>query len=332
VNPYPARIDELHEWLTARYGQRDRQATEILLAQMLDQTVSRRRAPWIIIETDYPSRDTSDAWFSFGGEARPEPRSLAVPRTLRAQKCETILQEWLADSGKPCLFVEAEWRRLPTAGCGAKLLMTTHSYGTVLSACVRVRVEHPRGSHAARSEQDADAAELARLTRRVLDNDHRVNLGAAIADYSASTPESLFYWSELVQRVAPIQTDWEALTGSLVTIARNIGLLYGDGRGPDWRAAERTMRDTIPYTVEWLLGQTSLDKKRGIKAYRLFRESGYGVDGPLVKEIRRLHHTGVLVAQRGMAQTDSFRYYPWKYRMASADWHALVDRTKEILV
>jgi hypothetical protein len=40
VNPYPERIDELHEFLATRYGQRDRQATEILLACIMDPAIT----------------------------------------------------------------------------------------------------------------------------------------------------------------------------------------------------------------------------------------------------------------------------------------------------
>lgn len=334
MNPYPDRIAELHNWLEARYGQRDRQATEVLLSQLLSRDVSRTRSPWIVLETDYPNRDTADAWFSFGGEYKPQPRSLATARVCRAQRCEAILLNWLAErrTGTPALFVEAEWRRLPASGHGAKLMMVTHSYGALLAQCIRLRCAHPKGDHAVRMEREQDAQELARLTRRVLYNDYRNDTAALAATMQNPAPGSLFYWCELVQKAAPLQGDWETLTGGLATIARNIALLYNDGRKPDWRAAERTMRDTIPYAVEWLLGQTSLDRKRGIQAFRLFRESGYGLDAPLTREIRRLNRDGVLLARRNMQATDSYRYHPWKYRLGSKDWHDLVDRTKEILV
>ena len=329
MNPYLERLSDLHQWLECRYGQRDRQATEVLLGALLPREILKAKSPWMVLETDYPSRDTLDGWFSLGGEFRPQPHSLAFARIQRATRCEGILQDWWKDrqAGRPGLFIEAEWRRLPGSGKGATLLMQTHSYGALLATCLRLRVAYPKGDHAARMQKQEDDAELARLTRRVLDCSHRTTV-----ERKSNLPSGFLYWCEMLQKVAPLQTDWESLTGGLATIARSIALLYNDGRPPDWQAAERVMRDCVPWVNEWILGQTALDRGRGIKAYQMFVQSGHTLDKPLVAEIRRLSREGVLLARQSYRSADHYRYHPWRYRLASQDWRTLVNREERILV
>jgi len=63
MNPYrPGSKNFINGW-RPRFGQKDRQATEVLLTALLDPKLTRRKRPWLIVETDYPSRDTSEAWF-----------------------------------------------------------------------------------------------------------------------------------------------------------------------------------------------------------------------------------------------------------------------------
>jgi hypothetical protein len=338
VNPYPARIEELHACLESRYGQRDRQATEILLASQLDSSISLMRPPWIIIETDYPQRETADGWFSFGGETFSPVRSLSIPRVAKSRDCEMTLQDWLAEwpAKHPQLFVDAEWRRMPTSGRGASLMMVTHSYAVLLSMCVRMRVVHPRGDHAVRLDQETDSAELARLTRRVLDNAHRGRLKP-----SPAIPGSFLFWCELLQRIAPMQSNWEALTGAIASTARNIALLYNDGRAADWRAAERVLRDCVPYLTGWLLEHTaSTGTLSNVRALQVFRKASLQIDRPLVGELARLCRVGVLkpLGARELSSTkeigpnDKRKHMPWRYQMRASDFRLLLDREKEILV
>jgi hypothetical protein len=332
MNPYPQRIEELHQCLESRYGQRDRQATEILLIAMLDPAITRTRRPWIMIETDWPRREFHDAWFAFGavGDAII-PKSLALARIARAQAGEAIMQEWLAGrrAGTPGIFVEAEWRRLPRSGGshGGNLWRITHSYAVLLAQCVRLRVAHPRSNIATRFDTDADGAELCRLTRRVLDNEFR-RTAAPKAD---PLPPSFLYWCELLQKVAPCQTDWESLTGGLASAARGIATLYCDGRSADWRAAERIMRDTIGYETSVILSQAGMGRSEGRKAFEVFCRQHDSTYDTTVEEIRRLNREGVILARKNYGLRDGYRYHPWRYLLGAPEWRELIDRGKEIL-
>lgn len=262
MNPYPERIEELHYYLEARYGQKDRQATEILLAALLDPSLSLTRHPWIIIETDYPSRDTSDGWFSFGGTAAVH--SLADARAVRPRIGEQLVLGWMKQ--KTCLFVESEWRRLPKGiGKGEKAHARVN-WDSLVARCVRLRVDHPRGPYALSINRLNDQAELSRLTRRVLDNDLRdMDLSRRLASSSQVdrsgggpvVPAGLLYWCELLQKISPWQSDWESLLCSLGAIARNIALLRQTDGTPGWAAAERVIRDSVGWTTGWILGQVT---------------------------------------------------------------------------
>jgi len=332
MNPYPARLAELHEFLRARYGVNDAQAVDIVLTAM------RRGGPSIIIETDYPSRDCRPAWFNFGN-ADEIARSLSVPRIQRTQICEEILQSWIDETKTENaigIFVDSEWRRLPRVDApvvwskvGWRALMT-HTYAVLLSRCVRLRTSWPRTDRATRSQDtiEADARELARLTARVLDNDHRINRTIG----PDAPPPSLFYWCELLQRIAPMQQDWDRLIHNLVAIGRGIASLYNDGRNADWFAVERVMRDTVPYCTSWILSQCDIGRSKGIKAYQAFRQSGSEFDRLMTNEIRRLAVEQVVEARRNYGPRDSYTYHPWRYRVAHHDYLTLIDREARILV
>jgi len=329
TNLYPARIAELHDFLEDRYGQKDRQATEILLACLLEQ----KTRPWVILETDYPTRDMRYAWFAFGG-VHPNVWSLAVPRVERKKTCEEILYGWLEGrkTNRPATYVESEWRRLPPdlgeharapMASGWRTIMS-NEYRLLMSSCVRVRVEQPRGMSAV-MDRDADRNELARLTSRVLDS----SLGRAANADSSSLVKSMFYWCELGQRLMPFMIDWDTLVGSLAAIARGISLLYNDGRGPSWRASERVLRDSIPWATAWILGETDHGIKEGRKRLASFQAAGHTMDKAFKGEMRRLNRLGVILSRRGYGIAN-FVYHPWRYRLASQDWKDLIDRGKEI--
>jgi len=345
MNPYPDRLNDLHAFLESTFGHKDRQSTDVLLTALLPESVTGYRRPWIIIETDWPSRDCSSAWFSFGltGDHTIDTnhngfmvRSLSVPRVQRSQLCEEILQDWLSlrRTSAPGLFVDAEWRRMPTSGRGAVLLMATHSYCVLLTQCIRLRIAHPRGGFGTmpRDEQTKATTELARLARRVLDCSHRP-LSRPLPD--RRQPASLFYWCELLQRLAPLQTDWETLTGSLTAIATGVGALYGrETVSFDGEVASRLMRDCVPYATRWILESSGLERSKGIKAFQLFKQSGQVADRAIVAEIRRLAREGVLVTRqnyKAMAANDPYGYHPWRYRFGDEDYRKLLDRSERIL-
>lgn len=334
MNPYPDRLAELHYHLETRYGQKDRQATEILLACLLDPAVTTMRRPWIILETDWPSRDCEDAWFSFG-LTEATARSLSTPRVLRSQAREVMVQSWIGERrlGGVGLFVESEWRHLPFDNKGGSLFATPHSYVILLSMCVRLRVQHPRSDRCLRAGMEADRAELARLTQRVLDNSFRAgNASSSPFDpHAHDVPGSFKYWCELLQRIAPMQTDWESLAGGIAAIARGIALLWGDGRRPDWQAAERVMRDCVHSVTEEILRQTALPKGAGIEAAANMRRNGQHMRLHMGDEIKRLHREGVILRRHNYKDRDPHNNHPWKFRLSIRDWADLMDRSKRIL-
>jgi hypothetical protein len=356
VNPFPQRIADLHAHLSARWGVTDTQAVDVLLSACLPAGCTGMKRPWVILETDYPNRDTAGAWFSLGGGCEGlTVRSLAVPRVSRSQAAETMLQAWIGmrRTDAPGVWVDAEWRRLPASGRGAGLLMATHSYAILLAMCVRLRMTHPKSSQACLLNRDADATELARLTRRVLDIDlRRSAFSAATAAALAPLhchgeqqgnvtlvhgiaaplhPPSFLYWCELLQKLCPIQTDWEALTGNLAAIARGIAMLYGDGRPPDWRAAERVMRDTVPYMTGWLLEQCALLRSGGKSRHKEFIAAGAQIDTYVKRELKRLRAHGIVTERINYSMPTGYAWHPWRFRIANADYRTLADRTQRIL-
>jgi hypothetical protein len=338
MNPYPERISELHDHLHAVWSQRDTQATEILLAALLPASLTRMRRPWLILETDHLSRDTSGAWFSLGMPELVQARSLAVPRSVRARDCRRWCDNVLAEDpfDQPGVFVDAEWRTLPNRSRSATVIA---SYYALLARCVHVRVSQPKSDIGVRTmnARESDRLELARLTRRVLDNAHRSiahgtpqGVPLAAASTGAATPQALYYWSELVQKLAPAQHDWECLTGSVAAVAHGIATLYNDGRAPAYDAAERVLRDTVPYATARLI----LDASHGPVAARMAHIQSGGVIGSgerVTVELKRLEREGVLTKRRGHHKVLAGAVAE-RYKVAHQDWATLLDRDERILV
>ena len=338
MNPYPERIAELHAHLAAVWSQRDTQATEILLAALLPASLTRMRRPWLIVETDYLSRDTSAAWFSLGMPEYVHARSLAVPRSVRARDCRQWSDNVLAEDpfDQPGVFVDAEWRVLPNR---YKCVTAIASYYALLARCVHLRVAQPKSDIGVRTmnARESDRLELARLARRVLDSQHRSPVahstpqGVLLAGASADTaPQSLYYWSELVQKLAPAQVEWECLTGSIAAVAHGIATLYNDGRAPDWFAAERGLRDTVPYATTRLI----LEASHGPVAARMAHIQSGGVTGSgerVTVELKRLEREGVLTKRRGHHKVLAGAVAE-RYKVAHRDWVTLIDRNERILV
>ena len=365
MNPYPARIAELHDFLAEKYAMRDTQAADLLLISLMyididmryeglgPRTENRGRVtrPWFIVETDYPSRDTKYAWFSLGGE-EVVARSLAVQRLSRLQKCEEVISSWLEerDAGGPAILTDSEWRRLlvieqPLARYEGHMpigwrTIASNAYRLLLSTCLRLRVEHPRGPAALRGadETEANRIELARLVRRVLDNGMRTGTegrGPRSAPMDADLESRFLYWCELLQRVAPAQSDWEALTGGLAAVGRGTAILYNEDREFDRIAVQRVMRDSIPYLTEWVLRTAAMPsdpaarRAWGVKRYE---EETFGPNKALQAEVKRLQRNGVIRAIEGMRRGGrAYLYHPWRYEIADVDFKRLIDRSAEIL-
>src|SRR5665213_1983186 len=337
MNPYPERIAELHAHLAAVWSQRDTEATEVLLAALLPASLTRMRRPWIVLETDYLSRDTSNAWFSLGMPEYVHARSLAVPRSVRARDCRQWSDNVLAEDpfDQTGVFVDAEWRTLPNK---SKSVTAIASYYALLARSVHLRVAQPKSDIGVRTmnARESDRLELARLARRVLDSQHRSPVahstpsGVLLAGRAVTVPQSLYYWCELLQKLAPVQCDWECLTGSFAAVAHGIATLYNDGRAPDWSAAERVLRDTIPYATTRLI----LESSHGPVAARMAHIQSGGVIGSgerVTVELKRLEQEGVLTKRRGHHKVLAGAVAE-RYKVAHRDWVTLLDRNERILV
>jgi hypothetical protein len=330
MNLYPGRIQEVHRFLETVWGVRDTQAIDLLLASLLPEFVTRLRHPWYVLETDWNLRDCFGAWFTFGG-AGADPQALAKARILRYQSREDCIAAWMERwyGGCPNLFVEAEWRgalRSPVSYASRDI---TQGYMQLLGCCLRLRTIYPRtGMHYLQpiDEQHANILELDRLTRRVLDNNWR----SPPAEVPAV--KSLPYWCELLQRIAPAQTNWEALTGNLLAAAWSIPALYADGRPPDWRAAERLIRDSVPWMTRWVIEQVASGEEKSMAAWQLLKRSGESLNHRhyIVTEIRRLRSYGILWAKE--AERKRIGLVPWHFEIRRQEYLDLLDRNKPILV
>ena len=391
---YPERIEELHAFLAARYGVRDRQATEVLLTALLPQTLTGWRRPWIIVETDWYNRDTTGAWFNLGQSrtdgdpdgqlsVMPVVRSMAAPRCVRTYEGEAMLAGWIEQrqADTPMVLVDAEWRRTmneATAHVSTRHTMTSgrrhrmlFQYATLMAMCVRLRTEAPKTDRAARAIDDtADLTELRRLVGRIVDvrnrmSDHRQDREQRLLTQSLSAPRTyrpidrlaglpdhtlidrlrapagLLYWCELLQRCAPLQSDWDGLIANLCAVARGVAVLYADGRPADWTAAERLMRDTIPYKTMWILEQAAVPRGDGRRIVEREAKKALATVGgatttaegrEIASEIRRLNREAVLLVRANYGKHDVFVNHPWRYRLASGDYKDLIDRGKRILI
>src|SRR5215471_5428334 len=101
-------IDELTFHLAREYGVEDRGAIEILLSALID--CPRTPACWLILETNWYSRDCSEAWFSFGGTW--VPYSLGELRARRSRQAADLINDWFYEPSAPRLLIEPDWEQL----------------------------------------------------------------------------------------------------------------------------------------------------------------------------------------------------------------------------
>ena len=317
MNPYPERIEELHAWLEARYGQRDRQATGILLTALLTEEVTGARKPWFVIETDFPSRDTRSAWFSFGGQI--VVRSMSTARAAPHRHRERLLAEWIAPEQRQGLFVDSEWQRLSHLTAGRSHPSTLVSdYALLMSRCLRLRVAYPKGDWATRADREESAAGLYRLLRRVLDDTWREP--KMLPGSREAVPAGMLYWCELLQKASKLQTDWDALVAQLAAVARNACTLYNDpARGADWRMSERLIRDSVNWVTAWIM--RGAKEGRELMPYDPYAAADSRALSTLWKaEIRRLRMEGVIAPVMKRK-----RPVPRCFRLGSPDWEKLID-------
>ena len=337
---YLSRIEDLHKHLELEFGHKDRQATEILLASRMTPEITGRSSPWILIETDYPSINTENAWFGWA-----HAQSLALARIRRTQLNEEMMQEWLMvrRSGMPMTFVDAEWRHVPKppetivwSKVGWRRLWT-RTYQILLANCVRVRVEHPRTSitiinSTSLTQVSQASLEANRLANRVLDNQFRERRNGNIA--GRDIPKAFNYWCERLQQLCPMQTDWEALLTNLSTTAYNLSVLRNDGSMYDWVAVERIMRDTVPYMTRYLydIADKNQNPQESPTSFKN-RHKRYGeASREMIEEMKRICRMRVLIPKRHISVHEAYRWHPSKYHAVHEDWINLMDREKRILL
>jgi hypothetical protein len=286
MNPYPDRINELHRFLAEKFGVTDEAAIDLLLASRLDTPLIH---PPIVLETDYPARWTAPAWFSFGGLLASE--SIASMRVMRSRQGEEVVDRWLnaVRDGQALMLVESEWRDLPligNAGQGAGRIVYSSEYGTVLAAAVRVRTPYPKTVWSATALYRTDPAhdpllqELRRLAERALDNSFR-DQGQTM---NIRPPANFLFWCEALQKLAFVQKDFDALKINLAAIAWRVAHLYGEPVC-NWQAAERVMRDTVPWQVGEILRAAAAEE-----GWRIGRDRNRRVE----RETHRLAALGIM--------------------------------------
>jgi hypothetical protein len=202
------RLDELNFFLNATWQINDPEVVAILAAALV--SCPGTRPPWLVLETNWFSRDCSPAWFAFGGLWAP--RSLAELRSLRPRQARELIREWLDESAEPRLFIECDFERLPHYARIPEIRF-------LLARSLRVRTMMPRSQGALtvdQREQARRADALRALTRQLAEDRARLRPEDPPA---FRQPPNFFYHAELLQRLAPWFPDWNELINALASLA-----------------------------------------------------------------------------------------------------------------
>lgn len=268
---YAERVDDVCGLLTSRFGIIDRQLISILLAARIDCPIPY---PWLILEADYFSLDTVNAWFGFGyGDALP----LAKYRVLRPRHAYQQIEALFENRNKPVLHVESNWTTPTTAHSKLRL------YPYLMQQCVRVRSETPKVAPPDQSgllqlKQEAEAA---------LDTRWR-----SVEPRLAKPTPRLLYYAELLQRLAPMQRDWDTLVQNLCAIASRHAYLYDRAvSDEDWQAVVRVISGTIPLWTAKILRQFASNG-------RWHSLKGYYAENEIRAEVRRLISEGIVYSYK----------------------------------
>lgn len=286
---WASRIEDLSYKIAKDYAVDDREAVAILASSLI--RCPRTPGAWLILETNWYSRECSDAWFSFGELWTP----CSLPR-LRARspwrEVEAEMKQWLESPSDERLFVEPDYDKYPRFH-----RLTQAQY--MLQRSLRVR------TRAARASNPLDFVD--RHTRDRRQDEINALARAAVEDRAGARPEEppkfiepagFLYTVELVQRLAPWYPDWTELVKAFATVAIRHAHLYGRREtGPeDYQAIARVAHDSIPVWIEKALrllleGPTqtrTLENHMALEEKS--RRSGHGAH----REIVRLHRAGVI--------------------------------------
>lgn len=234
-----SRVDELASLLAREYNVEDQPAVEVLLSGLI--AAPRTPSTWLILETNWFSRDCEDGWFSFGGLWTP----CALAR-LRARspwrEVEFEMKEMLDSPSEERLFVECDWEKFPRFH-----RLTQAQY--FLQRSLRIRTKSHRAADPLKAldkyNRDRRADELAAATRYVLED--RVQARSPDPPRFLE-PANFLYHCELVQRLAPWYLDWHSILKAFGLLAVRHAYLLGhlETDQGDMDAIARVARDSIP--------------------------------------------------------------------------------------
>ena len=262
---WAGRIDELAEALRRQHAINDRLALEALLSAMID--CPRAPTSWLILETNWHSRDCENGWFSFGKLWQP-----ASLKRLRARypwrEIEAEMKEWIENPAEAHLFIEPEYETYPVF-----CRLTQAQF--LLQSSLRIRAPAPRTASPLRELDPHDAnrrqAELATYAKAVIED--RVGARPQTPPRFIEPPEFLYYF-ELVQKLAPWYSDWRMLVRAFAALAMRHAHLHGRAEtGPaDNALLARVASDSVPPWIAHalrLLLENHAHTKVLIKAMRL---------------------------------------------------------------
>lgn len=325
---FAARFDDLFDLLRNEHGlaEDERPGLEVLCAASVIPRVLSP-SPWLVLETDWLSRTTRDAWFSLGGEL--VPHALGVLQAMRTRTAVYTLDEWIAEecgSGRPLVFVEPEWRRprvWTAVRSGSQFRLGQRLYETL-----RVRVKSPRTLSvlSATTAAEARRARLRHAAREVLRSDFRVDNLPAVNE--SELPRDFAYWCELTMKLARQGTDWSWLTNAVLAIARRRAYLFGREKvnPQDWELAGKMLSWQAPVWTAGML-RKFIGKTRGIFPGALRKQTWIDAVGQeaaqagrvvVRREFERLRSCGVIQKVEGGV-------YWSEYRLAEQD-QPLIER------
>lgn len=231
---YRERVDEVVGIVRDGFGVDDRQAVEALLASRLE---CKLPYPWIVLETDWFSTVTKDAWFAFGDGVGPDrPIVLSVYRTAWPRDANIEIETVLAEREKARLFIEPEYQR-----------RTLPSYKAYLYRHLQRNAIHIRSAYPRRGLVEPHwYGRLKQAMDRAIDNRFRSS-----EPKMPVPPPGLLYWAELAQKLALDLDDWTVLLRNLYGLAGRRAYLYdrSDTDADDWRLVMRALHDSIPQTT-----------------------------------------------------------------------------------
>lgn len=262
VIDYAERIQEVSDLLAGEFGINDPQLVELLLASRIEAGI---KYPWMILETEYFSLDTTGAWFNFG---KAPALLLSEFRVRRPRLGNEALDELLREKG-PRLLIEPLYEK------PVETYFRLWLWPYLLQDCLRVRLPYPKR----RLTEPTAVQRLERAVDKALDNTFRT----VTCRMPAHLPGPLLYYAELVQRLSGYLRDWDALLANLCSLAGRRAYLFNRDAPDesDWDAITRVMKDTVPHWTGKIIEEID-EKSRWSSLKGIYPENA------LAREVKRL--------------------------------------------